>query len=246
MEAISSKYPIIEAVCEFRLPKNIKWDLTIPGLLFSRIETSFPDKEQRIVQSLEIIQNGEGVKHQINRDDRVFFYTPDRKIFIQIGTRMLAIHCIKPYPGWNNFRPLIIMAFQALADIIDFSALERIGLRYINQIKVPGKEINLDNYFEFRPHLSNDLLSNLENFIMNCIFSFFDGNDSCRVQLTNMNFNKSDTIELMLDIDYYLAKANTVSRIEALNWVERGKEQINNIFTKCITGSLKNTFKESV
>jgi len=158
---------------------------------------------------------------------------------------MLAIHCIKPYPGWNNFKPLIIMAFQALADIIDFSALERIGLRYINQIKVPEKEINLDNYFEFRPHLSNDLVSNLENFIINCIFSFFDGNDSCRVQLTNMNFSKYETIELMLDIDYYLSKANTVSRIEALNWVERGKEQINSIFNKCITGSLKNKFKES-
>jgi uncharacterized protein (TIGR04255 family) len=244
METISSQYPIIEAVCEFRLPKNIKWDLTIPGLLFSKVANSFPDNEQRVVQSVEIIQNSEGVKHQISRDDRVFFYTPDRKTFIQIGTRMLAIHCIKPYPGWDNFKPKITEAFHAFADIIDFSALERIGLRYINQIKIPGNDIPLKNYFEFRPHFSKDLANNLENFIMNCIFTFFDGSDSCRVQLTNMNSSKSDTITLMLDIDYYLAKPNTVSKIEALHWMERAKEQINNIFNKCITGNLKNKFKE--
>jgi len=85
MEAISSKYQILEAVCEFRLPKNIKWDLTIPGLLFSRIETSFPDKEQRIVQSVEIIHNGEGVKHQISRDDRVFFIRLTEKFLYKLA-----------------------------------------------------------------------------------------------------------------------------------------------------------------
>jgi uncharacterized protein (TIGR04255 family) len=243
METVSSQYPIIEAVCEFRLPKNIKWDLTIPGLLFSKVENSFPDKEQRVVQSVEIIQNGEGVKHQISRDDRVFFYTSDRKTFIQIGTRMLAIHCIKPYLGWDNFKQKITVAFQAFADIIEFNSLERIGLRYINQIKVPKNDMPLKN-FEFRPHFSKDLANNLENFIMNCIFTFFDGSDSCRVQLTNMNSNESDTITLMLDLDYYLAKANSVSKIDSLNWVERAKEQINNIFNKCVSKNLKEKFKE--
>jgi len=40
-----AKPPIVEAVCEFRLTHDTRWDLTVPGLLYEKLKASFPQKE---------------------------------------------------------------------------------------------------------------------------------------------------------------------------------------------------------
>ena len=34
--------PIIEAICEFQFEENSEWDLTIPGLVYDRVQNEFP------------------------------------------------------------------------------------------------------------------------------------------------------------------------------------------------------------
>lgn len=236
--------PIIEAVCEFRLAHDSKWDLTIPGLVYEKVTNEFPNKEQRLIQEVEFTQSPQGIQQQIRTSERVLFLTNDRKTFIQVGPHFLAINCLKPYPTWEGFKPWIEKAFSTLIETVDVERLQRIGLRYINRIEIPSRSIDLDNYFEFRPFLGQNLPQNMENFIVQCLLPFFDGRDSCKVQLTNAVPERPDNISFLLDLDYFLAQAQTVSANQALEWVEDAHQKVEEIFEGCIAERLREIFQE--
>lgn len=244
---MSRKYrnpPIIEAVCEFRLPSDSKWDLTIPGLIYERVSSDFPNKEQRLVQEVEITQGPQGVQQQIRSSERVLFLTDNRKTLIQLGPHLLAVSCLKPYPTWDGFKPKIEKAFSALTDTVDVKGLQRIGLRYINRIEIPGKPIRLEDYFEFYPFLGRNLPQNMESFMIQCLLPFFDRRDSCRIQLTNALAENPDNIGFLLDLDYFLARSQDVLANDALKWVESAHQKVEEIFEGCITERLKEIFQE--
>ncbi|MBU4225210.1 MAG: TIGR04255 family protein [Chloroflexi bacterium] len=236
--------PLIEAVCEFRLTPDTAWDLTIPGLMYEKVEKEFPNKEQRLIQEVEIIQSPQGMQQQTRTVERVLFLTRDRKIFIQAGPHLLAVNCLKPYPTWNGFKPRIENAFRSLTEIVDIKGLQRIGLRYINHIEIPARSINLEEYFEFRPFLGQNLPQNIANFIVGCVWHFSNGRDSCRVQITNALPEKPDNTAFLLDLDYFLAQPKAVSVNQALEWVEEAHQKVEEIFEGCITEPVREIFRE--
>lgn len=243
---MSEKYvssPIIEAICEFRVASDAEWDLTIPGLLYEKIKKHFPKREQRFVQRVDTTQNAEGRKHRLSTEERIVFLTDDGKSFIQIGSYLLAINCLKPYPTWNRFKSKIEKAFNTLAAIVDIKGLQRIGLRYINRIEVPGPTVNLDHYFGFRPFVGSNLPQVMQNFIVGCMFPSSDEQDVCKVQLTNATPEKPGNSAFLLDLDYFLSKPQAVGADKALEWVETAHQQVETIFEGCLTERLRKIFR---
>ncbi|HLG29087.1 MAG TPA: TIGR04255 family protein, partial [Candidatus Brocadiales bacterium] len=238
--------PIIEVVCDFWLPPDdSKWDLTISGLIYEKVREKFPNKEQRIVQDLSISQTSpQGIKQEVRTSERIHFISEKKNNFVQVGTNLLAINCLKPYPTWDEFKPNIEYAYKALTRTIDIKRFQRIGLRYINKIEIPNKAIDLGEFFEFRPFMGQHLPQNTTDFIVGCLFSFYDGRDSCRVQLTNAVPEKPDNLGFLLDLDYFLAKTEEVSLEKALEWVEDAHREVEKIFEGCITDRLREIFQE--
>ena len=236
--------PIIEAVCEFRITSDTKWDLTIPGLIYERVSKEYPIKEQRLIQEVEMNQSQQELQQQIRTTERIFFLSDERKTFIQVGPHLLAVNSLKPYPAWGVFKPKIERAFRSLVETVDVQGLQRIGLRYINRIEIPGLSRNLGDYFEFRPFLGQGLPNDVTNFIVGCIFSFLNGRDACKVELTKARPEKPDNAAFLLDLDYYLARPQGVSVNEALEWVNVAHSQIEGVFEGCIKDSLREIFRE--
>lgn len=236
--------PIIETVCEFRLPPDSKWDLTIPGLVYEKICDEFPNKEQRLIKEIDLKHGPQGVEQQIRTNERILFLTEDRKTFIQVGTHLLAVNCLKPYPTWNKFKPSIEKAFKALSETIVINTFQRIGLRYINRIEIPGQSVKLEDYFEFRPFLGKDLPQNMADFIVGGVLQFHDGRDSCRVQLSKAVPEKPNNVSFLLDFDFFLAKSQTVSIKQALEWIDNAHQEVEKIFEGCINERLREIFQE--
>lgn len=237
--------PLIEAVCEFRLTPDSKWDPTIPGLMYEKVRGEFPNKEQRLIQEVELTQDSQGMRQQLRTSERAWFLSDDRKTFVQIGTRLLAINRLKPYISWAEFRPKIEKAFETLLDTADDAkGLQRIGLRYINRIEIPGASVDLDDYFEFRPFLGSNLPRSMASFIVGCLLPFFDGRDSCRVQLTNAVPEDYGNSAFLLDLDYFLDRPQAVPENEVLEWVETAHERVEELFEGCIKDSLREIFQE--
>ncbi|CAG1064783.1 hypothetical protein BAC1_00349 [uncultured bacterium] len=238
--------PIIEAVCEFRLTPDTQWDLTTPGLIYEKISKEFVNKEEISLQEVTLVKTAEGLQHSVRPDQRIRFLTDDKKTFIQLGTRLLAVNRLKPYSTWEDFKPKIENAFSALNETVDISSFQRIGLRYINRIDIPSQTVDLDQYFDFKPFLGKGLPQLLKSFIVGCEIPFRDGQDSCKVQLTNTIPETPASSSYVLDLNYFLATAEAISKQDALEWVENAHNILEDIFEGCITDSLRAIFKESV
>lgn len=243
---MSKKYPnspIIEAICEFRLTSDAKWDLTIPGLVYEKVKKNFPKRKQRLIQRVDTTQNAEGRKHHLSTEERIVFLTDDGKSFIQIGSYLLAINCLKPYPTWKSFKSKIERAFNTLVNIVDIKGLQRIGLRYINLIEIPRSTVGLDDYFQLRPFVGGRLPQVMENFIVGCMFPSSDEQDVCKVQFTNATSKKPGNSAFLLDLDYFLSKPQAVGADKALEWVETAHQQVETIFEGCLTERLRKMFR---
>ena len=238
-----AKPPIVEAVCEFRLTSETRWDLTVPGLLYERLKGSFPQKEQRMIQEMELTQGPEGLHQQIRTSERIIFFTEDKKMLVQVGPRLLAINVLKPYPHWEGFKPRIEMAWKSLQAAIEVQGLERIGLRYINHIELPAQGGELAEYFEFYPFVGQRLPQQMVSFLAGVEFSYADDRDRCRVQLTPIPGSGGKSL-FMLDIDYFLARPGAVEVVDALAWVEEAHNRVEEVFEGCITDKLREMFEE--
>jgi uncharacterized protein (TIGR04255 family) len=243
---MSRKYanpPLEEALCEFKLTSETRFDLTIPGLLYERLKGAFPHKDQVTIQEVELIQEQEGFQQQIRTSERMRFLTEDRKMLVQVGTRLLVINALKPYPHWEGFKPGIEMAWKSLLDAIEVQGLERIGLRYINRIDIPDQSVELSEYFEFYPFVGQRLPQQMVSFLTGVEFSYVDDRDHCSVRLTPISGSAGKRL-FMLDIYYFLAQPRAVEVENALAWVEEAHSRVEDVFEGCITDKLREIFAE--
>jgi uncharacterized protein (TIGR04255 family) len=238
--------PIIESVCEFRLTPETKWDLTVPGFIYEKVKNEFPNKEQRSFQEVGFKQGHQGVKQVVSSKERMLFLTNDRRTFIQVGSHLLAINCLKPYPTWDKFKLYIEMAFKALLETVEIRSLHRIGLRYINRIEITASRhsFKLADYFDFRPFLGTRLPKNISNFTIGCVLPFPEMHAECNLQLTTAVPEGPNNCAFILDLDYYLSQSQTVASNDALGWIEKAHTTTEDIFEGCINDHLRQIFGE--
>lgn len=235
--------PIIEAICEFQLTQDTQWDLTVPGLLYEKVKGSYPHREQRMVQEVELTQEPQGLQQRIRTSERILLFAPDRKTLIQLGPRLLVVNVLKPYPTWQGFKPRIEEAWNSLQEVVEVRGLERIGLRYINRIEFPTQDTKLEDYFEFYPFIGERLPQRTASFILICEFSFNGDRDRCRVQLIPAVAEEGKS-SVILDIDYFLAHSCGVEVSAAMSWVEESHNRVEEIFEGCIADKLRSLFEE--
>ncbi|MDI9616551.1 MAG: TIGR04255 family protein [Methanothrix sp.] len=235
--------PIVEAVCEFRLTPDTTWDLVVPGLFYEKVKGTFPKREQRIVQQIDLTPGPTGLQQQIRTSERILFFTEDMKKIAQIGPRLLVINVLKPYPSWDGFKPLIEIGWSSLKDVAEIRGIERIGLRYINRVELPAQNVDLSKYFEFYPFVGRRLPQQMISFLTGAEFSYADDRDHCRVQLAPAPGAEGKSI-FMLDIDYFLTRPRGIEIADAIDWVEEAHKRVEEIFEGCISNTLREMFKE--
>ncbi len=236
--------PIVEAVCEFRFTPDTPWDLAVPGLFYEKVKEEFPQREQRIVQEVELTQGPQGLQQQIRTREIIVLLAEDKKTLVQLGPRLLAVNALKPYPTWQGFKPRIQRAWEALQAILDRMDLQRIGLRYINRVELPTPRVELAEYFGFYPFVGDRLPQTMGSFIMGVEFPYGGEGDRCRVQLLPAPDSSEEKPALMLDIDYFLAQPRAVKVSDVLEWVEKAHNRVEEVFEGCITDRLRELFEE--
>lgn len=237
--------PIAEAVCEFRLSANTEWDLTVPGLIYERMSRDLPKRQEQLFQEVASTREEEGLRQQIQISQHVRFLSDDGRRFVTVGGRLLAVHRLRPYPTWARFRPDIESAFSALRDAVDVAGLQRIGLRYLNQIEIPGARVNLDEFFEFRPFLGERLPQRMTRFTLGCSLPYFHERDVCKVQLSDTKANEPAASAFLLDPDYFLNEPQSVAPDDALDWIETAHDNLEELFEGCISDPLRELFGEA-
>ena len=146
--------PVREAVCEFRLqPVERGWNAATPGQYYERVRGLYTaDPVQRAVSSAELppLPGAPPLVVQAAVPG-VQFADDSRSNLISLAPDTLAVHVLPPYPGWEGFLERIENAVSAYEEVMPERLVNRIGLRYINHVKIPTSHVALPDYFESPP-----------------------------------------------------------------------------------------------
>ncbi|HOM16019.1 MAG TPA: TIGR04255 family protein [Thermoguttaceae bacterium] len=231
--------PILEAVCEFRLSRKTPWDITVPGLLYEKLQQEFPLREDRVVEEWKIASLRGRKRRKSPREQRAVFFTEEKNVMVALGRRLLAVHVLRSYPGWSVFKPKIAKAWECLTEITEIQGLDTIALSYINKIDLPSAEATLKGYLNFYPFVGDRLPQDIANFMVAVESIYAEGRDRGIIALNSAVNNPRS---FFLQIDYFLAQADSIPPTIALRWVEEAHSRVEEIFEGCITEELRKQF----
>jgi uncharacterized protein (TIGR04255 family) len=237
------KPSVSEAICEFQFRGAKEWDWTIPGLLYQEIREEFPQKRQEKAFEINIAQMGKIEQSVGGSLSKMQFLREDGSAMVQIGPDLLAINVLPPYPGWEVFEALIRRQFEIYLRVVQPVGFRRIGLRYINQIVFPANIIETTEYFHYYPRLPETVEQIHGPFSMRVLHTYEAERDVMTFQMAHMK-PTGEKLTIALDLDYYLAKPDTVELGKGLEWVSQAHDKIEAMFEASITDSTRNLFEE--
>lgn len=240
MPHLYSSPPVQEAICELRLAANSAWDLTVPGRIFDEVRQRFPLPMQQHTKHIEIRPYTGAAEPQVDVSNELRLVAADDKSFVRLGPRLISVHRLAPYQGWEKFKPDIALTWTALRSILDEVLLERVGLRYVNRIAIPLPEIDLADYFDFRLELGEGLPQETNALIVGAAFSF--NQDSCRAQLADTVPDSPNESAFLLDFDYW--RLGPTLDLDMTEWLEQAHSQIEDLFEGAIRPPLREVFGE--
>ena len=206
--------PIEEAVCEFQFAPNQgnpEWDLTLPGRLQVQDalkEYSAPSRQQHVQTIAAGNTKGQPEVTIQNTLFRVQLPTKDGRAILSIGHNTLGVNVLRPYEGWDKFRPRILNALNVYSHIAEQKVVYRIGLRYINRIITPAVGASSASSFLTGVQTTIEARTEAQVKVQGSLTAIntrheFKTSDDVKVFITHATINPATpkTSEYLLDID---------------------------------------------
>ena len=236
--------PLIEAVCDYRFEPGEPWDGSEPGRLYERLLDQYPARQPVLTLEQSIVERPGEISQRVSPVARLQLVSESGASLVQVGMHHLSVHHLPPYPGWPRFRPMIDTALEKYRDVANPSGLQRVGLRYVNRIHLPGPRIELERYFDFYPHVGNRLPQNHGTFAMAVEFAFDEYRDGMRLQMSDTDSDQPGASAFILDLDYFLNRPSAIGFDGIAEWLETAHGRIEDAFEGCITQPLRELFDE--
>lgn len=167
--------PLIDALFEVRFSSKSPTSVIFPGVLFN----SLPGSKEIVPLSAAQMPK------QIRDADPVLKFAPVARLdwgqfAISISDFSVLVGCKLPYPGWINFRPVIILVMDELRKTNIVQNVERYSLKYVDlipgidpqqQISFVNFEVNVAGHnlekeiFQFRIEILKDGFINAVNLV---------------------------------------------------------------------------------
>ena len=249
-----SNPPLREAVCEFRYRADGHWDLASPGLIYSVLSNEFPRRlAERSPAALAapVFGSPDLVPHEVQVEFRVgpqeplkFWRESDEYGHIAVAPYSLSVHHFKPYPSWEGFSGIIDRSAKAYQEVLKPTKVQRIGLRYINDIDLDQTPASLEEFFDFYPFVGSNLPQNLSTFqcLVQCAFE--DARDSLILRMTTVPKSKEQNAQVVLDLDYFLAQPDHFELTETAKWLEQAHSNLESVFEGCLKEPARKLFYE--
>ena len=138
--------------CKTAVPKKLKQDAIVEAVFEIRFALPPASLSEVILGRLADHETWEGyeqrrmfaaqVPDQIRQIDPSFRFQPllelvpqTKELSVRIGPQVLSFHRMKPYVGWEKFKPELLDALDALFKAAKRPTITRLGLRYINALR---------------------------------------------------------------------------------------------------------------
>ncbi|HOV92530.1 MAG TPA: TIGR04255 family protein [Candidatus Kapabacteria bacterium] len=235
--------PLVEALCEIQFISTKKWDLTIPGIFYSQIKDEFPNKKELMGVGLELKGTESGLEQTIiPTPPKLQFFSHNNNSLVQLSPDLLAVNCLKPYPSWSKFKPLILKILEIYRGIANPEGILSITLRYINVIEFKDKSKGLKDYLKFYVHIPEDIPNNYNQFLSRVNIPYND--DQLILFLGSIPSENEETNKITLDINFTLNNTERITFNGLSDWLDNAHKIINSSFESCITDNARKLFGE--
>lgn len=237
--------PILEALCEFRFQPDPNWDYTIPGRFYERVQAQFPDRKQESLVAVEMEPHEGGLHQRVKSPGiKMRFRRADGSALLQVAPNLLAVNQLKPYPDWTQFKSMILEAYSTYLQIGKPTGIERMGLRYINQIEIPDKEFDFERFFRVYPHFPAGYPESYGNLVVRAEFPFAAERETLILILASVRASANEGVRFVLDFDYGSSSFSDTIPEQIAEFLERAHTRIEEVFEASITDETRRLFGE--
>jgi uncharacterized protein (TIGR04255 family) len=249
MSPVYKSPPLVEALCEFQFEPDQAWDWTLPGLLWMDLgPDAYPHKEQQNTLQLRMHLGGQPADQPVGETRegpaRMRFANAARTRLVQVGPDLLAVNCLQEYPGWEQFREWTLEVLGRYVALSPPKAVRRIGLRYINHIRVPQHQVRIEDYLQAVPTVPEPVPQVFSPFMMRVEIPYEAARASMVLRSASIPPGDFDGVVFLLDLDCMTLKGRLTDLSDCRGWIEGAHEVVETTFETCLGPKSRALFEE--
>lgn len=152
--------PIVEAVIEVRGRAETKWEETTVRSYFEPKLSNYAylDSPREIQHELEI-KAGQPPKQRVKELGLkgVRFQSADGLHIVQLNRDGFVFSRLHPYENWEQLSQEALRLWECYAELARPAEAQRVGLRFINRIQLPPREMRFEDYIQPAPEPPHDV-----------------------------------------------------------------------------------------
>jgi uncharacterized protein (TIGR04255 family) len=234
--------PIEEALVEFHFVPSRPWNWTVPGRLWEQMQGTYSGEpgSQGLVFSQP--QTGGPDVPRGGAVTRLLLRSAEGNRLVGLGENALSIHALRPYGGWDEFRPRIVSALEAYWRLEAPAGVDRISLRYINKVPLPdnGGDILLDRYFALGPRFPGGP-STVSQFLTR-VQGQIDQSTTASLTMASAPSEAADQKTAVLDFELVHTASDSLDQARALDLVDALRQKERELFEAAITDEARDLF----
>jgi len=220
----------------------------MPSKIYESLKDEYPEKPQPVVESgLQFV--GAAAEQQLKIESvasKIRFTAEGGHFGVTIGEKVVYVHVIGDYCGWEEFRRRISNAVDAFIAATGATSVERIGVRYINRIVLDVGTFPLSKYFTSPPSAPVGEFVGIKTFFQRLEVEFADSPSTLICTFGTAEESDPTKVAIVLDLDVVrtwtneepLTIAELSQAVEYLRALER------DAFESLITDDLRKRFDD--
>jgi len=225
--------PIVEAVIEVSVERTKP--IAVAELAHVVHEDSAFKKRKDLVTATGKMTVGPSVSASATTSHVGFQYLrDDEKVVLHVRVDGFAVSRLAPYTDWEDLYQTFRRYWEIYSDVIMPDAVTQLGVRYVNRFDLPGRLVELSDYFRTYPEVSTDIEFPVNGFMTHLQIGQPDLEAMANVVLAAQPPAKDDHLSILLDIG--LTKQVRISGDNETihRFMSELRDRKNRLFEACI------------
>jgi uncharacterized protein (TIGR04255 family) len=148
---------------------------------------------------------------------------------------------LRPYPNWEEFQDEAKRMWEKYLEAASPVAIDRVAVRYINEIKLAGDREQIGNYITAAPIIPEDVSQLVSRFVYQVTVHYPEDQVSANITQAFEPTEVRGEFNFILDIDVY--EAGTIEESQLVGKLAKLRSVKNTIFKSYLTDALLRSFE---
>lgn len=248
---MSNEYPILanapikEAIVDIRLKLPKDFNVNEFKSIGKKLSDDYPIEKTMHAHETKIdLKDNE---KKIITQDKVNGYryeSSNGTKIVQFRDNGFTYNRLKPYVSWADIRDEAFRIWNLYIDLIEPEFINRIALRYINNLNAPLPMRDFKDYLTCPPEVPEGLPQGISSFFYRVVVPHSDSRITAIItQAMEATLDIKNNIPIILDIDVFKITEDGFLKEDILAIFEKLRIFKNQIFFKSITPKLLETYQ---